>query len=104
MLLITEGGIGGKFIFIQNECCTLRVDPDIQQQIHLLDMIVEDSGRFRDIAVPAFLDAACTGDIKNIEPAIRVIVLNKLISWFKGSIAQVLSRLCPTGLNDYSIS
>src|SRR5579885_2686051 len=88
-LLFAEHRIGGEFILIQDECPAIRADPHIQQQVNVLNSFFADRRGLRNVAVPAFTPAVRAGDREDINPAIRVIVFDKVIPGLKDGIAQV---------------
>src|SRR5690349_5629267 len=102
-LLCTERSICREFVFIQQQWLALWINPYIEQKIDLFNHIGGDVGRFRNIAVPALVDSVFICDIKNIEPAISIVVFGKAIIWFKLSVAQITSGHCPACLNDHAM-
>src|SRR5579883_456296 len=102
-LLFTERRIGGEFIFVQDECLTIRANPHVQQQVDLLNPFFADRRGLRNVAVPAFTPAVRAGDREDIKPAIRVIVFDKVIPGLEDGIAQVAVRIVPVRVQNNPI-
>src|SRR5579884_1942523 len=66
-------------------------------------MVVVDLCWFGNIAVPTFTYAIRTGNIKNIEPALHIIVFDEAIPRFKASVTRVLCCSGPVRLKDNSL-
>src|SRR5260370_15467323 len=98
-----ERAIGLELILIQDERHAARVNPDIEQQINLLDTIIENRSWLRDIAIPAFSVPVGVGDVKNIVPTVAKVVFGETVSRLETCITEIFWGVPPECLYHYAI-